>query len=246
MRNIIFISLLIITLSKVSEIEFNKEIPFDKNNNEFELTFPEDGSLYISVTFKISDLLVLKWSTKGKVVTNNVKSPGLGIVGAFSKGDSNKIILEYKSDSNATGIIWMNPSTNEIKVDLKQTYQWKYGFTYLSTNIFGEGVEKNPLTYSIDKTEKDTILEFRYDERHTILYKYAENPLKVCHGETCKNEITNYEIKKGESYKIHIKVNKIRINYKKIFEYYYLPSFSFNFIGEEEKKEEKKEEEKEE
>ena len=142
MRNIIFISLLIITLSKVSEIEFNKEIPFDKNNNEFELTFPEDGALYISVTFNISYLLVLKWSTKDKVVKRDVVSPGLGIVGAFSKGNSNKIILEYKSDSNAKGIIWMNPSTNEIKVDLKQTYQWKYGLTYLNKDIFGERVEK--------------------------------------------------------------------------------------------------------
>ena len=85
MRNIIFISLLIITLSKVSEIEFNKEIPFDKNNNEFELTFPEDGALYISVTFNISYLLVLKWSTKDKVVTRDVESPGLGIVGLFQK-----------------------------------------------------------------------------------------------------------------------------------------------------------------
>ena len=158
MKNIILISLFIITLSKISEIEFNKEIPFDKNNNEFELTFPEDGALFISVVFNISDLLILKWSTKGIVVTNYVKSPGLGIVGAFSKGYSNNIILEYKSDSNAKGIIWMNPSTNEIKVDLKQTYQWKYGFTYLNKDIFGERVEKNPLTYSIDKAEKDAIL----------------------------------------------------------------------------------------
>ena len=76
--------------------------------------------------------MVLKWSTKDKVITNDVKSPGLGIVGAFSKGNSNKIILEYKSDSNAKGIIWMNPSINEIKVDLKQAYQWKYGFTYFN------------------------------------------------------------------------------------------------------------------
>ena len=185
MKNIIFISILIKALSKVSEIEFNKEIPFDKNNNEFELTFPEDGALYISVSFNISYLLVLKWSTKDKVVKRDVVSPGLGIVGAFSKGNSNKIILEYKSDSNAKGIIWMNPSTNEIKVDLKQTYQWKYGFTYLNKDIFGERVEQNPLTYSIDKAEKDAILEFKYDSEYKVVKnKFAGTPSNICHGET--------------------------------------------------------------
>jgi len=93
--------------------------------------------------------LVLKWSTKDKVVKRDVVSPGLGIVGAFSKGNSNKIILEYKSDSNAKGIIWMNPSTNEIKVTLNKIYDFKYDF-YWRWDYKELVVEKVPLIYSIE------------------------------------------------------------------------------------------------
>ena len=41
MKTIIYICLIIAALAKISEIEFGKEIPFDINNNEFELTFNE-------------------------------------------------------------------------------------------------------------------------------------------------------------------------------------------------------------
>ena len=71
-----------------------------------------------------------------------ISPPGKSGFIQFEKGDSVKVKLIYKSSINEKGVIWMNPSTNEIKVDLKQTYQWKYGFTYLNKDIFGERVEK--------------------------------------------------------------------------------------------------------
>ena len=55
----------------------------------------------------------------------------------------------------------------------------------------------------------------------------ASNPLSICHGEQCQNDTTTYEIKKGESYKLYINVK----NFKSDYWYFYLPSFSFNFIN---------------
>ena len=212
MKNIIFISLIIIALSKESEIEFNKEILFNKSyNNEFEQKFPVEGSLYISIKFNVSNILNLNFIFRNQKIYQKINSPGVGIIMPFEKNYPYKLQLEYNSPSNESGIIWMNPSTNEIKVDLKQTYQWKYSFTYLNKDIFGERVEKNPLTYSIDKAEKDAILEFKYDSKYKVVKnKFAGTPSKICHGETCKYIITNYEIKKGESYKIYINVEKER------------------------------------
>ena len=47
MKKIIFISLLIIVISKLNKVEYAKEISFDQNNNEFTIKFPEDGALFI-------------------------------------------------------------------------------------------------------------------------------------------------------------------------------------------------------
>ena len=131
----------------------------------------------------------------------------------------------------------MYPSTKEITVDLNQTYEFKYDFKeYFNHNKIYR------LIYSIDKAERDVILQFKYNI--FIVYKnsIASNPLRICHGEICQNNITNYEIKKGESYKIYISTNFLEDGPKYI---HYLPSFSFNFtekIPEKPKDEKKKKE----
>ena len=44
----------------------------------------------------------------------------------FEKGITYKIELRYQKDSNEKGIILMYPSTKEIKVNIYQTYEFKY------------------------------------------------------------------------------------------------------------------------
>ena len=71
----------------------------------------------------------------------------------------------------------MNPSINEIKVDLKQKYEWKFNYNYkLAHNI------QYPLVYSIDKAKKDATLMFRYNnfvisakdiEKHKVRADFA-------------------------------------------------------------------------
>ena len=193
MRNIIFISLFIIALSKISEIEFNKEISFDKNNNEFELTFPEDGTLYISVKFNIPNILNLKILFNNKEVIQPVNSTGIGMIMSFKKDNTYKLILEYKTPSNESGIIWMNPSTNEINANLNQTYEWKFDFRVKQLSVAANfGTARKPLVYSIDNAEKDVLLEFQYNKKMFIIGDAKpDNPLKVCHGNNCEENITS-------------------------------------------------------
>ena len=107
------------------------------------------------------------------------------------------------------------------------------------------------MIYSIDKAEKDALLEFKYNDKLvTCDGKLIPNPIKISNGETSENNIINYEIKKGESYKIYINLYSVIYVPNKLtgfaFTYYYLPSFEFHFIYDEEQieEEEKKEQEK--
>ena len=250
MKKIIFISLLIIVISKLNKVEYAKEISFDQNNNEFTIKFPEDGALFIYVSFGAKDILRLILFFKGYEYQIQVTPPGEAMVIPFTKDFVNKIILEYKSASDKKGTIWMNPSTNEIKVDLNQIYEWKYDFmwnfikyVYLFSN--------SPLIYSIDNAEKDVVLEFKYNNNYKIgYYQNVPNPMQICQEKRCNVASSTYEIKKGESYKIIFKLYSYwsGSGSKNPFAYYYLPSFKFHFITNDEKKKEeeiKEEEEKE-
>ena len=121
----------------------------------------------------------------------------------------------------------MNPSIKEIKVDLKKEYKWK--------NDYHKNKEDkiiSDLTFSIDKAEYNALLEFNYNKKLKIDEKYlvAPNPLKILYNNNYITGITNYKIRKGESYKIIVSVSYKES--KKVSNLYthFLPSFSFQFI----------------
>ena len=190
MQNIIFLSLFILTCSKLNTIEFDKEIPFDRNNNEFEFTSQIDGALFVSLTFPVSNLLYVKFHNGDYEDGSNVEKPGIGEIFSFGSGKTCKLVIEYSDkSSNETGTIWMHLSTDEIKVDLNETYEWKYDFDGILINNY-------PMIFSIDNAERDVTFIFKYNEK-------AKNPFEICHGEECQKDITTYDFKKGESYKIY-------------------------------------------
>ena len=207
MQKIILLTLFILTCSKLNAVEFDKEIPFDRNNNEFEFPTQSDGSLFLSITFPASGILSLQFGC-GSSAISRIDGPGEGIILSFRSEMTCKLVLYYGGDpsSNVTGTIWMHPSTEEIKVDLNETYETKYDFNDLfDTN--------DSMIFSIDNAERDVTFIFKYKEE-------AENPFEICHGEECIKNITTYDFKKGESYKIyakHIQVDNIWV----------FPSFSF-------------------
>ena len=222
MNLFIFIFIFIITLSKINSVEYGKEIIFDKDNNKFILTFPQNGVLLVSVKINTPNLLIFRAYFNKRNILRKVETSGLGIIVPFEKGYTNSIVIDYKESSNEKGIIWMNPSTNEIKVNLNEIYEWKYDVKETITDL---NLKSYNMTYSIDNAEKDALLVFKYNNKFKIEDNLmASNPLIVCHRKKCKSNITSYIIKKGESYKIYI-----NINYMQIKSYYYLPSFSFRF-----------------
>lgn len=88
----------------------------------------------------------------------------------------------------------MHLSTDEIKVDLNEKYEWKYDYNDILTKEY-------KIIYSIDNAEKDVTFTFKYKE--TIEGKKVQNPFEVCHGEECQKGVTTYDFEKGESYKIY-------------------------------------------
>ena len=221
MKTFIFIFLLIITLSKINTQEYGKEIIFDKNIDGIRLNFPEDGAILIYVKVNYSDLVTVDTLRKSKLI----QKPGVGLLDTFESGRNNYVRLTYRDSSNEKGIVWILPSTYEIKVNLNETYQWEYD---IKQSCLDSKKLPYKFTYSIDNAEKDVILQFKYNDKFQIDNGLvAANPLSICHGEQCQNNTTTYDIKKGESYKLYINVK----NFKSDYWYFYLPSFSFNFIN---------------
>ena len=221
MKTFIFIFLLIITLSKINTQEYGKEIIFDKNIDGIRLNFPEDGAILVYVKMNYSDLVIVDTLRKSKLI----QKPGVGLLDTFESGRNNYVRLTYRDSSNEKGIVWILPSTYEIKVNLNETYQWEYD---IKQSCLDSKILPYKFTYSIDNAEKDIILQFKYNDKFQIDNGLvAANPLSICHGEQCQNDTTTYEIKKGESYKLYINVK----NFKSDYWYFYLPSFSFNFIN---------------
>ena len=106
----------------------------------------------------------------GHYLAYYLKKPGLGIIENFRKGIFYN--LTFVIDSNAKGTIWLNPSWNELKVDLNKIYEWKI----YSRSLYA--IESN-LTYVIDNADKNVKVKFTYNNNGEI-YK-PKNPFTVCH-----------------------------------------------------------------
>ena len=94
-------------------------------------------------------------SFKGYEKQIQVTTPGIGTVIPFVKNYNNKIKLEYPH-CPGEGIIWFNPSSNEIKVNLNQTYEWKYDYYESYSKYYSIlSSDKNKIIYSVENAEKD-------------------------------------------------------------------------------------------
>ena len=120
MSKLILISLLIFVASKNLAIEFGEEVPFDKNNNKFQFDSGNSDAVFIYVLFESSDKLYFKMTNSaGSSLTADIESPGDKFISSLSKGYTYTIELRYYNpNSDAKGLIWVNPSNNEIKVNL--------------------------------------------------------------------------------------------------------------------------------
>ena len=134
MSKLILISLLILAVSKDLDIEFGQEVPFDKNNHIFQFEPGNSDYIFFYVIYESSDKLHFKMSNgEGYSFTTDIESPGNKFITSLSKGYKYTIELGYSyANSDAKGLIWVNPSNNEIKVNLTKKYEWKFDCDELS------------------------------------------------------------------------------------------------------------------
>ena len=220
MSKLILISLLIFVASKNLAIEYGEEVPFDKNNNKFQFDSGNSDAVFIYVLFESSDKLYFKMTNSaGSSLTADIESPGDKFISSLSKGYTYTIELRYYNpNSDAKGLIWVNPSNNEIKVNLTKKYEWKFDYAKIS------GAETK-LIYAIDNSEKKVTFNFKYNSKMKLYDgSTVQNPFEVCHGTDCKSSLSTYDFEEGESYKIYVKVILDKSGFLKK---YILPSFYF-------------------
>ena len=129
-----------------------------------------------------------------------------------SEHNYSKYSINFEQGTKESGTIWVNPSTNELSVNLSKIYEGKFSITPAGEDI----VNPEQLTYTINNAEKDVTFAFKYTETDENI----PNPFKVCKGNDCASDLKTYDFKKGENYKIHVVMQKIG---NKIT----LPAFSF-------------------
>ena len=220
MNKLILISLLIFVASKNFAIEYGQEVSFDKNNNIFQFYSGNSDAVFIYVLFESSDKLHFKMSNgAGSSLTADIKSPGDKFISSLRKGYTYTIELDYYNpNSDAKGLIWVNPSNNEIKVNLTKKYEWKFDYAEIS------GAETK-LIYAIDNSEKNVTFNFKFNSKMKLDDgSTVQNPFEVCHGTDCKSSLSTYDFEEGESYKIYVKVILDKSGFLK---QYVLPSFYF-------------------
>ena len=205
MLKLFLISLLFLVNSKDNNIEFGKEITFDKDNNKFEFTAEHNGTLFFYVYFNSDEVLKFDIHGGSTGISCTISEPGRGEMINLDIGNTYKINIDYLNpNSTEKGKIWINPSYNPIKVDLDKVYGGKFV-------IYNTYEIESQLTYIIENAQKDAHFKFKYQEKTNAIPGTLEspNPFEVCHGEECKENITSYDFKKGESYEIHVKVCKV-------------------------------------
>ena len=220
MSKLILISLLILAASKKLVIEFGQEVPFDKNNNIFRFDTGNSNAVFIHIVYGASDKLNFKMSNgAGSSATSQISNPGAGLIYSVSNGYTYTITLNYSNPiSDAKGLIWINPSSNEIKVNLTKKYEWKFDYAKIS------GAETK-LIYAINNSEKKVTFNFKYNSKMKLYDgSPVQNPFEVCHGTDCKSSLSTYDFEEGESYKIYVKVI---LDESGFMEKYTLPSFYF-------------------
>ena len=112
----------------------------------------------------------------------------------------------------------IHPLNIEIKLDFDK--QEKYGFDGNMTSW----EDCPPLVYSISNLEEDVFVNFFY-KNDSIRYQdrivEIENPFKVCLKDDCQENVKNFKFRKGNDYKIYLKIQHL------INQEYWIPAFSF-------------------
>ena len=210
MKSLIIISLFLLISSKLEEIEFGKDLLFE-NGKSFSFTAEKDGYVFIKILYDGPNRVNYTQQIGGIQSKGFFSEPGISEISKISKGSLFKIT--FNLEPNEKGKFWINPSWNELKVDLNRTYEWPIEYGSISKL-------ETSLTYTVDNAVQKAKFDFTYEKKSRKL----PNPFRVCHGQDCKDNVVTYDIEKGQSYKIYIKVVPEK---GELFDMYYFPTFKF-------------------
>ena len=214
MKSIILLSFFLVISSK-TKYDFGAEIPFDKDQKQFSFTAEQSGKIFIYFRYEGSSLVEALMQGDETKRLSKFSKPGVSRIYDISKGYTYSLTITVPNDDEK-GFVWLNPSWNEIKVDLNKMYQFKFDYI--------DDFDTEPkLIYSIDNADKN--VTFKFDYNKNIKKKTIPNPFQVCHGEDCLDNIETYDIIPGESYKIYVKAFK-----EEGSSTYYFPSFKFGDV----------------
>ena len=224
MQNFLLFSLFFLVSS--ATIEFGKETSYSPDNGAFEFTYDGNGAVLIYVTCGSSNNMMLSYSYgRYNSGSTSINKPGEGLILDPTSESNYKLILT--NPRQESGVIWVNPETNEIEVDLSKKYEIKIPF--IKEHIYQSQDRLSQITYAIKNAAKDITFKFEYTEKVDAFGDEltSPNPFEICHGNECKGDIKTYEFKKGESYKIHVKMQDIKDDEEDPYSYYVIPPFSF-------------------
>ena len=211
-------------------VEIGMNTTFDQDNKEFKLNY----------TGKSNDgLLAFIEYEGGPFCTFSIAYDFLDFQ---SESLSNNAILFYQDSPKNSYTIQFGISDGDIvngtfkiysfRDDLKIKLKNKYG--NINLPLFKTEFKKydipTHLTFSINNLDRDVTVKFDYNPEIKFFSQsyYFDNPFEVCIENNCKNNITSYDFKKGNSYKI--KVNMLLIEEGNNFKYV-IPGFEFYDIN---------------
>lgn len=225
--------LFIITLSsskKIPTIELGVNTTFDSISNELEFIYNGPGKDIILIYVKFEgeyydyEFDCTYSHSTGEGTSSEIVLYSNNQVG--KTGSCNiKFFLSNDSDKGSLIIYTLN---KVLSIKLKNQYG------HLDNEFFQifKGIEPSvsQLTFLVPSLEKDITANFEYQKKENLndIYYDIDNPFIVCHGKTCQDNITSYDFKKKESYKIMIKIHRVK---NKNTDYIGIPGFRFYDIN---------------
>ena len=229
MQKFLLASLFVLVAS--ATVEFGKETAYAQDNYVLEFSAPSNDLIFIYVSWETVNNLDIYIRGGGGSLTTFCNKPGEGILyNSYTAGTYNFGFSNSDASKKDNGTFWMNPSTNELGVDLNKKYEGKFPI------ILDSGNEKDALaqlTYTINNAEKDITFKFNYNSKVEITgYETTvSSPFEVCDkNNNCVSGPETYEFQKGESYKIYVKIREVLVEERER-SLPVLPPFSFSDVN---------------
>ena len=129
-------------------------------------------------------------------------------------------------EGGGKGTFIMHTIKNEIKIKLRNKYGDLYHPLYDTDFMHKDLIipDISYITYSVPNLERDVTVTFDYNGNCGPV-TIDENPFKVCNSNDCKENIETYDFKKGESYAIMVKLQKLKSSESS--SYYVMPGYTF-------------------